>query len=396
LRDETRSGTIDRPWPRARRLVSTVFLLGVTAAVATLRGPARGADDGSPAAVRSAAGAPAARPADLSSPPIYVREGTSGVIMIRPALALRHAGVERLIPLVDDIVGIDLSGLSKQLGVDTSRPGYLKLRAEDLEWVTAGLGWGRGKTADHREMHAFMLSCSAFRTVAPFDWLAFLRQWRLEFAEVREGGRVYYRITGPLKEALGPAPCAYLPDDRTIVFEEEKAIRKLARPGVPPLPAFLRGPDWERANRGLLAVAIGNRDGAFAKSYDLKRPDDDAVLSFFKGVDLWTFTVEDADAIVLRASAACRDGDVSRTITRSIDSLVEQCRATLEPQAKADGGHDRQLRMVTSLMANLRVEHTGRSVGVHADGFGTFADLIAMVEAERNEPKAQAPKVEKK
>ena len=56
--------------------------------------------------------------------------------------------------------------------------------------------------------HGFMVGRPAFRTVAPFDWLAFLRQWRFEFVEVREGGRVYYRIEGPLKEALGPRPPA--------------------------------------------------------------------------------------------------------------------------------------------------------------------------------------------
>ena len=49
-----------------------------------------------------------------------------------------------------------------------------------------------------------------------------------EFAEVREGGHVYYRITGPLKEYFGRAPCAYLPDDRTIVaFSLSRARRAL-------------------------------------------------------------------------------------------------------------------------------------------------------------------------
>ena len=244
-------------------------------------------------------------------------------------------------------------------------------------------------------MHTFMLLSPAFRTVAPFDWLAFLRQWRLEFVEVREGGRVYYRITGPLKEALGPAPCVYLPDDRTIVFDEEETIRKLAGQGAPPQPAFLRGPDWERASRGLLAVAIGNQDGAFAKSYDLKRPDDAVVLSLFKGVDRWTFAVEDADAIVLRAAAACRGSDVSEVIARSIDSLVKLGRDAIDhadPKAKEFADHERMLRMITSLMANLRVEHTDRSVGIHTDGFGTLADLASIIEAEMNEQKAQAPK----
>jgi hypothetical protein len=391
LRDETRTGTIDRPWPRARRLATTMFLVGVTAAVATLRGPARGSEDGAPAAARPGAGSPAARPADASAPPLYVREDTSAVVMIRPALATRHMGV----PLWEDMVGVDLSDLSKQLRVDTSRPGYLKLRAEDLEWVTATLRFGRGKTAQRSDLHSFMFLCPAFRTVAPFDWLAFLRQWRLEFAEVRETGRVYYRVTGPLKEYLGPTACVYLPDDRTIVFDEEEPIRKLAGQGAPPLPAFLRGPDWERASRGLLAVAIGNQDGAFAKSYDLKRPDDAVVLSLFKGVDLWTFAVEDADAIVLRATAACRSGDVSQVIARSIDSLVKLGRDAInhaDPKAKEFADHERMFRMITSLMANMRVEHTDRSVGVHTDGFGTFADFAAVIEVETNEQKAQATK----
>src|SRR5262249_17955589 len=57
LRDEPRTGTIDRPWPRACRLATTLSLFGVTAVVMTLRGPARGGEDGAIAARPSPAGA---------------------------------------------------------------------------------------------------------------------------------------------------------------------------------------------------------------------------------------------------------------------------------------------------------------------------------------------------
>ena len=62
-----------------------------------------------------------------------------------------------------------------------------------------------------------MVGRPAFRTVAPFDWLAFLRQWRLEFVEVRDGGRVYYRIDGAAQGSPGAGPLRVLarrPDHR--------------------------------------------------------------------------------------------------------------------------------------------------------------------------------------
>ena len=189
------------------------------------------------------------------------------MVMIRPALAWRHAGVDRLVPLLDDMVGFDLSDLAKQLGVNTSRPGYLKLRAEDLEWVTASLRFGRGKNAEEGRnacLHVVLLGVphgGSVRLAGVPPPVATASSSRSAKAGVCTTGS-----RGRSRRPWAPTPCVYLPDDRTIVFEEEESIRKLAGPGVPPLPAFLRGPDWERASRGLLAVAIGNQDGAFAKS----------------------------------------------------------------------------------------------------------------------------------
>ena len=105
--------------------------------------------------------------------------------------------------------------------------------------------------------------------------------------------------------------------------------------------------------------------------------------------------MDDADAIVLRASAACRGSDVSEVIARSIDSLVKLGRDAInhaDPKAKEFADHERMFRMIKSLMANVRVEHTDRSVGVHTDGFGTLADFASIIEAEMNEQKAPAPK----
>src|SRR5204863_2096976 len=181
-----------------------------------------------------------------------------------------------------------------------------------------------------------------------------------DFVEARHGGRTYYKFTGPLAGALGPNPCLCLLDDRTVVFDEEEAIRAFLGRGPSQPPAYIRGPGWEKASRGLLAVAIHNEDGAFAKQYDLGQPDDAVPLSLFKDVNHWTFWVDDASSIALHAAAACRSGEVRNAITGVIDSLLKSARAAMEqpdPEALAVGAREREYReyrMIKALLANIR------------------------------------------
>ena len=228
--------------------------------------------------------------------------------------------------------------------------------------------------------------------VKPFDWLAFLRQWRFECEEVRVEGHAYYKITGKFKRLLGPNPCVFLPDDRTIVFDEEDVIRKIAGGEGPAPPAYLRGKEWERASRGLVAVAINNQNDTFAKHYDLGRPDDAVVLSLFKGLDAWIFGVDDADPIVLHADAACRNRDASEAISRSLDSLIKLGRQFLEhdiPKSPDSRAHDQIVRMLKALAANVRVEHTDNAITVQAQNFGSLADFAAIVDGKAQESKAR-------
>jgi hypothetical protein len=145
----------------------------------------------------------------------------------------------------------------------------------------------------------------------------------------------------------------------------------------------------------LLAVAINNEDGVFAKQYDLGRPDDTVTLSLFKDVNHWTVWMDDADAIALHASAACRSGEVSNAISGVIDSLLKSARATIDqPDTKALAGpaherEDREYRMLKALLANIRVEHTKRSVELLTDGFGTLAEAGSFIKAEADEEKSR-------
>jgi hypothetical protein len=394
LRRQNETGTMDRPLSRVWRVVTTFTLLGLTLGVATLRGPARGGEGEDPAAGTTYIVTTTTRATGTPFLPPYVHEGTTGLIGFRPAATFRRMDSGLILPFLDTFMGIDFSEIAKVYKVIASKPGSLKLGVEDIEWVIGGIRFGRGKNGAGDVNHNFMLGGPTVRTVAPFDCLAFLRQWRFDFVEARHGGRVYYKLTGPLAGALGPNPCVCLLDDRTFVFDEEQPIRAFLGRGPSEAPAFIRGPGWERASRGLLAVAINNEDGAFAKQYDLGQPDHAVPLSLFKDVNHWTFWADDASSIALHAAAACRSGEASKAVSGVIDSLLKSARAAMEqldPEAldlDVDEREYRAYRMIKTLLMNIRVEHTERSVELLTDGFGTLAEVGSYIKAEADEQKS--------
>jgi hypothetical protein len=335
----------------------------------------------------------------------FVRAGMDGVAMVRPAAAFRHRGMERLLALCQTALDQDILLVAKKLKVDTTRQGFIKLRCQDIEWMTAGVGFDQSppqvswynhppaNNAVDEPLHRIVFGSLAVRMVAPFDWLAFLRQWQLECEEARAGGRAYYKITGKLKRMLGLSPSLLLLDDRTIVFDEENVIRRIASGEDPAPPAYLRSKEWENASRGLVAFAMSNRNDAFANRYDLGRPDDAVVLSLFKGLDTWILGVDDADAIILHAEAACRDRDSTEAVRRSLDSLIKLGRRYIEqnvPKPPKAGAHDLAVRMLKALAANVSVQHTDKTISVRTQGFGTLADFAVIVDSEAQESRVRA------
>ncbi len=373
-------GLIDRPWTRGRRLATTAMLVGLTAAVMTLRGPARG---GEPAA-------PARAPAAKSGPPIYFTSRMNGVLALHTEAMSRNEGAARLWPLLSGIdIGIDFAWLAKKLAVDRNRPGFIRPRLSDIEWITLGIHFGEARANNGRVMHRLETDHWTIRMVAPFDWLAYLRQWRFDLTEIREGNGRYYRIVGMMAEQFWPGGGIYLPDDRTVVFGDEKELRSLARGEVPPLPTYLRSADWERACRGLLAIAFDNHDGSLAKDYDLGRPDDAAVLRMLKGVDHWTFCLEDNETISLRAEAHCEGADPAEAVAQHAGMLAQLGREALGALKLAPGDqHERAVSMGRDLLSKLGIVREGNVVRAHTTGFGTIADLASVVEKEMERDRA--------
>ena len=387
LQDESKM--VHRPWSPSRRLLAGLFLLGTALGVALLRGPARADDNKNLADTTQPAGSSDIEPGKAAATPFdlsYVSDETNGIIAFRPAATFRHAGMSRYPALIREVYEVVFDDFAKYLKIDRAAQGRLSLALGEIDWVISGIGMGRSKGASKpHQMHRIEFSSLRVRTTTPFDWPRFLHESRIEFIAIQEPhGTTYYKITGEMKRMLGADPCSICriaaPSCSTKKPRSRNCFAARSRPFQLTSPAT----DWERLSHGILAVAINNQNGAFAKSYDLGRPDDAIVLSLFKGVDHWILGVDDTDSIVLHATAAC-NGDTSDQIARSAESLVKIAREALEHREKLetpDHPSKRVLDLAKKVLTNVHVGHDDHSIDIRADGFGTLAAFSSLVESE--------------
>ena len=309
----------------------------------------------------------------------YLSENSKGLIAFRPSVTLRRTQAPHAIALLCAELGCDIPTIAKELGIDPPALGGLELRLDQIDWMIADIDFDRaGKADGGQAMHRLRIAGPAVRTIKPFDWLAFLRAWHFELTEVRAEDYTYFQIGGIIKHRLGgKSPCVYLPDDRTIVFKEEGEIREMLTRTKPVAPAYLAGPEWKQFSREILVVAIDNRDGKFAKTYDLGRPDDAVVISLFKGVDRLILGVVDSDSFGIHAYAACRQED-NAMVVRSVRALIKMARDAFARSGTARTPGDdieRADRMVRDLLTYIRVIPDDHSVDVRSQGTATLAEF---------------------
>lgn len=364
---------------RPGKALAAAALAGLTLAVGTLRAPARADDRPKSAAAVAAPGI------DLAADPgpAFPGEGMDGVLAIRPAALVRRAG--SLAGTLDEFLLAELQALlfeeAAKAGGDPRRDGPALLRAQDVEWLAVGFSLDQGaKPRDPlRKMHQLVFDGLAIRLVAPLDAADFLRRMKLPIAEHREGDRTLF--VGELMRV--PFAMAQL-NDRTVIAGSEPRVRA-ALSGSYRAPAWLDGPDWERAKRGPAALVLANPGGEFARRYDLGRPDDAVVLSMLRGVERWTFGVDDADPIRLHGVARAGDDSAAATLAATMAGLRQLGLAGLAAKA----GPTRPEAWARGFLDHLETRAEGSSLRLDAGSFGTFADVGDMLNAIEAEDDAR-------
>ena len=328
-------------------------------------------------------------------------DSARGIVAFRPAAIMRRPGGDRLAALIrDQICGFEAE-FAQALHVDTKRAGFLQLAGEAIESVVVDFKVTTKKTKPQngpgQTLQAIESGSLTVRTSAPFDWLAFFRQWKLAITELREGKQIYYKMMIPEMPAPTMEFFAYLPDDRTLVINEPEVIRQHIARAVPAEPALLRGGYWQRANRSLLAIVVDNHENRFTKAYDREvgDPEDKAVLELFAGIDRWVLTVPDAPALSFQAQASPRNLLAGLGVGRALNAVVELGRVTASKATADTVPNEATLRLYRALLANMQVGAAGGGLTVGTQHFGTLGDIADVIRAglaaEAKAANAQGP-----
>jgi hypothetical protein len=371
------------PWSATSRLWVGFSLCCIVAGVWALPVPAQGSDgDKSSEPVKEAKPAAEREPADR--PPAfdlsYIPHDEMGIIAFQPAVAVRRHGMAQHALELNTFLAVDWPKIAHGLGVPAPK---CPLRVEDLEQVTASLGFNR-VTVEGKEMRRIYMHCVMFRTVKPFDWVNLLRSYWPELIEAREGSRTYYKLKPGSAPSLSKAPAFLIPDDRTIIFDDEDVLLRVIRRDSPAPPDFARSADWKRVERDLFAVVFDNHDGrlqrAVAKLKDVGK--DDPVVEFLKLTRHWIFGLEDADDFLVRMSVACHDQSAGATLTKMISGLRDNTVHQLEKAASQPhkGEEDGQMcGLGGQVMRGLRVVVEGSSVRIEPSAGVRLADLLPLM-----------------
>ncbi len=379
------------PSPLGRGL-ATLALVAVAALAASFRAPAlAGGDAPAPptpstvpaqAAPKPAAADPLPPPLDPGFPPFDLSifpDDAPGLVAARPAAFFRAEGMAGRRFALNVLIAQQWASLAQRRGVDLAsvpRP----LRVEMFEQVATDLAiaWD-----DKRGQGSLVFETMVMlRTNEPVDWPALLRAWKVELVEVVDGDRTYYRMLNTL---MGKDAVVYSPDDRTLVVSFEPRLLKALHRPPGSLPDLARNQAMNRLLRGLVLVALDNRDGHLATALAKGFPE---VGPLFDRPERWTLGVDGgADGLALAIEATCPDDPSAARTAAAAGRLLEGGRLAAKDFLAGGGKPKGEIgelarRVAGDLLRGLTVRQDGRSVAVRASGFGRIADLAAMVAAE--------------
>jgi hypothetical protein len=203
-----------------------------------------------------------------------------------------------------------------------------------------------------------------------------------ELVEIRYEGLIYYKVTN--LPAFVFNPCFYFPDARTIVNFEEDEIRRLATREVGDRPEFVRGAEWHKLERGLIALAIDNHDDRLRLDKETAEPDDLLVAPLLQNATRWICGVEGDDSLIVRAIATCGTNEKGQSVSRTAESLFAMLRGAFEKSKvdHADKGEEPLFRLVRELLQGCKLRRDGSVIEVSVECRHTLEDLVTRLLAD--------------
>lgn len=371
----------DGTLPVAGRALVIGLLLAVGLGVTALRPPTPSLAGELSPAPSGAAKAPAAVEAPGPEAPAYdlsyVPEKAMGFFAIHPAALFRRPGTK----VQRDQVNALLAKVFPDCG----------LTPESIEQMTVGI-YLHPRNKKTGQQGRFTMTGIMVRSVSDVDWKARFNALAkvfgstdAGFVESRFDGKVYYHAKKLVQ--LGPDPCLYFPDARTVVLDDESGVRRYIQRGEGFRPEYARGDDWRKAERGLCAVVLNNRDQGWLFDEEPEEPAGREATDVLKNANRWILAVDGTDTIKIEATANCDAEQNGRRIVQAAEALLDRAKTALERDPKAPDGNASDVAKLALEVARrqlwaCRVRQLGTAVIVRFDGDVSFADALKVAFAE--------------
>lgn len=271
-----------------------------------------------------------------------------------------------------------MDGLDAEVGIPLSK---IPLKVEQIEQVTVGVYLGRrtDKNGSNKDLRTLMIHGVMVRTMEPFDWRQQVRSLWPDATEVHEGNRTFFKVKYP---KLGPEPCFYVPDNRTLVCDEASVIRRIIRHTAPSATGFAHGDDWKKVEHDLIAVVLNNHNdrmrNATRRSDELDR--DDFFARAMATTDRSIFGLANSDQFLFRVAAACHDSASAKSIANLVTIM---CRETIDdmqkPHKDAIPDDLRMRELAIQLLKGVRVTSGGSFVYIESSLGVKLAELLPFI-----------------
>jgi beta-lactamase regulating signal transducer with metallopeptidase domain len=303
----------------------------------------------------------------------YIPHDAMGVLAVHPAAMFRRKGMGVYAGQLSAWTA--LGGLEMGLEIPISK---CPLKIEQIEQLSAGITFDRtvqrGKEMRRIIVYAFMI-----RSVSPFDWVKLIRSSWPNAVEQQAGNRVYYSVKDRKLDTNG---IFHAPDNRTLVFGQERCLLRLLRRNAPVAPVFTRGDDWKKVEHDLFAVVMdnhGDRIGEATRS-SVREDGEDRFSQLLESTDHWIMGLADADEFVLRFLADCHNSRDTQIVSRLVANLRDSWLKDLQkPHINSNIEHIQMCNYFKACLKQFQVENAQTSVKVELGGDVKLADLLPLI-----------------
>ncbi len=299
----------------------------------------------------------------------YLPKTAVGFVAVRPAAMSRLPACK---PQLDKINAF----VAKHFPV-----GMPKIETVDQATIEVSI---RPRDKSKNPYGRIMFGVAMLRTIDDFDWKTAIKSFykKIEgfdsdLVEVPFDGKVYYKVyykktKSSVPKLLGPESF-YFPDARTVVWDYEENLRQLLSRTTRTGPDIVRTDDWRKVDRGLIALAIDNRDQRWKLDVNTDEPEDLPIAPLLQQASQWVIGVDAAGSSNLHAIATCRTVEKGQLLARTAESLLARANVAIG-QAKFVTGDG--MRLAIDLLKACKVSREGKAVDVIAKSDLPVADFL--------------------